>query len=75
MRKCIVIAGMHRSGTSAIARVVNLLGADIAGDLMMAVAGVNDRGYWESNTLFAIHHRLLRELGSRWDDPFPLPDN
>ena len=29
-RKAIIVAGMHRSGTSAVTRVVNLLGADLA---------------------------------------------
>jgi hypothetical protein len=28
-RLCVIVAGMHRSGTSAAARVVNLLRADI----------------------------------------------
>src|SRR5262249_55062854 len=36
-RTCILLAGMHRSGTSATTRVVNLLGTDIASDL---VAGI-----------------------------------
>jgi len=35
-RSAIVIAGMHRSGTSALTRVVNLLGADLAADLVPA---------------------------------------
>jgi hypothetical protein len=65
---------MHRSGTSATARLVNLLGADIASELMPAGQGDNDRGYWESPAVHDIHQGLLRELGSSWDDPFPLPD-
>src|SRR5437016_6521332 len=73
-RTCIIVAGMHRSGTSATARVVNLLGADIASDLLPAVAGVNDRGFWESETTFGIHDQLLNRLGSSWDDPFPLAE-
>src|SRR5438270_30655 len=41
-RTCIIVAGMHRSGTSAVARVVNLLGADITRRLMPAFPGDND---------------------------------
>lgn len=73
-RVCIIVAGMHRSGTSATARVVNLLGADIAHDLMPAVAGNNDRGFWESISVAKIHDSLLDALGSAWDDPLSLPD-
>jgi hypothetical protein len=70
---CIIIAGMHRSGTSAMARLVNLLGADITKDLAPGLPGINDRGFWESNAIHPIHDRLLEELGSSWHDPFPLP--
>jgi len=75
-RTCILVAGMHRSGTSAITRVINLLGADIASDL---VAGNrddddNERGFWESETTYALHDRLFASLDSAWDDPYPLPD-
>ena len=74
-KTCIIVAGMHRSGTSAVTRVVNLLGADITRDLMLAAVGDNDRGFWESNTVVAIHDRLLHALGSSYDDPLPLPDH
>lgn len=73
-KTCIIVAGMHRSGTSAVARVVNLLGADIARDLMPPKADNNDRGFWESNAVFQIHERLLYALGSAHDDVAPLPD-
>lgn len=71
-KTCIIVAGMHRSGTSATTRVINLLGADITKELMPALANVNGRGYWESVTVYNIHDELLRELGSSWDDPLPL---
>jgi hypothetical protein len=63
---------MHRSGTSAITRVVNLLGADVACDLLPAQSD-NERGFWESPVVVDIHDRLLEALGSNWHDPFPLP--
>ena len=73
-KTCIIVCGMHRSGTSAVTRVVNLLGADIACDLMPAVAGDNDRGFWEPKAVVNIHDHLLHSLGSSYDDPLPLPD-
>ena len=71
-RTCILVAGTHRSGTSAATRVVNLLGADVTRKLAAAAPGINDRGYWESTAIFPIHDELLRGLGSSWDDVFPL---
>jgi hypothetical protein len=72
---CIIVAGMHRSGTSATARVVNLLGAHIAGELVPASAGDNDRGFWESRRVVQIHEHLLEALGSSYDTPFPVAEN
>ena len=71
---CIIVAGMHRSGTSAVTRVINLLGADIAADLLPAVVSENDRGFWESRAVFDIHNNFLRALGSYYADPLPLPE-
>ncbi len=72
LSKCILVAGMHRSGTSAVTRVINLMGADISSDLMPPVIGNNERGFWESRSIAAIHDRLLVALDSAWDDVFPL---
>jgi GT2 family glycosyltransferase/glycosyltransferase involved in cell wall biosynthesis len=72
--RCIIVAGMHRSGTSAVTRVVNLLGADIARELMPPAPANNETGFWEPIAVTKIHDRLLKELASSWDDPFPLPD-
>jgi hypothetical protein len=71
---CVLVAGMHRSGTSAITRVINLLGADISGDLVPAIPDQNDRGFWESTAIIRIHSLLLNQLNSSWDDCLPLLD-
>jgi hypothetical protein len=72
---CILVVGMHRSGTSAVTRVVNLLGAGIARDLTPPQVDNNERGFWESETIIAIHDELLAALGAAWDYPFQLPNN
>jgi hypothetical protein len=63
---------MHRSGTSAVARILNLLGLPLCDsrDLMPHVAG-NPTGHWESQTLMWLNERLLAEIGARWNY---LPD-
>jgi hypothetical protein len=73
VRSCVVVCGVHRSGTSAVARLVNLLGADIGGDLL-AEDPSNSRGYWESQAIVDIHANLLKAVGAVADpfDPAPL---
>jgi hypothetical protein len=72
---CILVVGMHRSGTSAVTRVINLLGAGIARDLTPPQVDNNERGFWESEAIIAIHDELLVALGTAWDYPFQLPNN
>jgi len=45
-QKAVIILGMHRSGTSALARVVNLLGVDL-GKSFLPPDPANPSGYWE----------------------------
>ena len=59
VRKALLVLGMHRSGTSAITRVLSLLGADLPQSLMPPAAGDNVRGYWESVEIAALHDELL----------------
>jgi len=58
---------MHRSGTSALARITNFLGASLPRHLLPANK-TNPRGHWESAPLVALHDQLLTALDSSWDD-------
>ena len=69
----VVVLGMHRSGTSALTRVLNLLGVELGASLMAAAAG-NETGFWEHQGVVDIHATLLHDLGMTWDDPRRLPD-
>ena len=66
----VIVTGMHRSGTSAVARVVNLLGVDLGPeeDLMEAKPD-NPEGFWENRHIVQIDDDLLAVLGGRWDEP------
>ncbi len=66
-----MVLGMHRSGTSALTRVMNLLGADIPKDTLPP-SPTNQAGYWESRDLVAIHDSILSSAGSSWDDWRPF---
>ncbi|MBS0193640.1 MAG: hypothetical protein JSR34_05280 [Proteobacteria bacterium] len=68
----ILVLGTQRSGTSAVARVLGLLGCAVPGTLLAADAG-NPGGYWENAQAVAIDEDLLRALDRCWDDPRALP--
>lgn len=68
----VLVLGPHRSGTSAVARVLNLLGVELGGQ-MLPPKFDNPRGYWEHQRIFELHERLLSRAGSAWHDYRPLP--
>jgi GT2 family glycosyltransferase len=65
----ILVLGMHRSGTSAVSRVLGLMGAEVGSveDLLPAHPTDNPTGYWERADLNAIHDRLLASTGHSWN--------
>jgi glycosyltransferase involved in cell wall biosynthesis len=73
-REAIFILGMHRSGTSALTRVLNLLGVSISSDLWPADSA-NKKGFWEDPRVFGIHDTMLASLGRNWHDLRDLPSN
>ena len=66
-RKCVLVLGMHRSGTSATARAIGALGAALPRNPLPS-APDNAQGYWEPAALVALNDRLLADLGTGWDD-------
>ena len=68
----ILIAGMHRSGTSALSRSLNLVGCDLPKTLMKPVPNNNGAGFWESQPIWEMNIRLLRSTGSDWSDWRPF---
>ena len=65
-RVAILVAGMHRSGTSALTRSLVGLGCDAPKTLMPA-DDHNAKGYWESTEIAALNDDILRSAGSSWD--------
>lgn len=72
--QAILVLGMHRSGTSALMRICNLLGVSI-GNNLLPPRHDNETGFWEHAEMVDIHDALLKTLGSGWDDIRPLPEN
>jgi len=71
--KCLVVLGMHRSGTSALAGMLGLLGAETSSTLLPAHPDDNPRGYWENADIVAIHDKILASFGSSWHDERKFP--
>lgn len=71
MKQTILVLGMHRSGTSAMAGISHLLGAS-APATMMEPAADNPTGFWESETIAALNEAILTVLGCSWYNCLPL---
>ena len=68
----LLVLGMHRSGTSAITRVLNLLGVPLGHDLLPP-QNDNSKGFWEHVRAVDINERLLMALGRNWHDMREMP--
>ncbi|MGE3843534.1 MAG: hypothetical protein AB7I50_18340 [Vicinamibacterales bacterium] len=62
-----MVLGMHRSGTSALTRVFNLLGCDLPQTLIGANR-TNEAGHWEAAPVARLNDQILESAGSTWDD-------
>jgi sulfotransferase family protein len=66
----VFVLGMHRSGTSAVTRVVNLLGVPIGRpERLMLARDDNPAGFWEHAGLMEVNDAVLARLGGSWDAP------
>lgn len=72
-RHAIIVLGMHRSGTSALAGVLYQLGINLS-DNLLPPQDDNKKGFWEHKDIYQIHEKLLKDLHSSWDDVRGLPD-
>ncbi|MGA8277477.1 MAG: glycosyltransferase [Rhodanobacteraceae bacterium] len=65
----ILVLGMHRSGTSAVTGVLELMGAWVGDEdnVLPAHPADNPTGYRERVDVLIQHDRMLEELGFAWD--------
>lgn len=66
-RYAVVVLGMHRSGTSALAGVLARLGCDLPSQIMPANE-FNPKGFYESLLAYNLNDAILASGGSGWDD-------
>ncbi len=73
-QKAICILGMHRSGTSVIARAINLLGVYLGEESdLYSARDYNPEGLWERIDFNNLQERLLAEMKRKWDTALPFP--
>lgn len=72
-RLLVAVLGMHRSGTSAVARALNVFGVAL-GDRLHAAAQDNEKGFWEDIDVVRLSDRALAHLGKSWSSLTPLTD-
>ena len=71
---CVIVLGVHRSGTSAMTGTLNALGVHLGDRLMPGSAGDNERGMFENLDIFEFHERLLGSYGRTWRDVDSPPE-
>ena len=64
-RTALMVLGMHRSGTSALAGVLSHMGADLPNNLM-APTEMNAKGFFESQKMMLLNDDLLASAGLAW---------
>ena len=65
-KRAVLVLGMHRSGTSAVSRFVNMLGFDL-GEHLMEAREDNPKGFWENSAIIRFNEELMSADGIRWD--------
>jgi hypothetical protein len=65
---------MHRSGTSLVSRLLNLLGVEIGPEeAMWPLVPSNAKGLWEHRPMVELNDEVLAAFGGRWDSPPDMP--
>lgn len=71
-RACLLVLGMHRSGTSALTRGLVALGAGL-GDRLLPGDPSNPRGFFEDRDVCNYNMQFMEALGQTWTSLAPIP--
>jgi O-antigen biosynthesis protein len=71
--RAVLVLGMHRSGTSALARGLQMLGVYLGNDFISSKPD-NPTGYWEDRNIYEINERLLAVFGLKWEEVALIDD-
>lgn len=73
-QRVVIVLGFHRSGTSMVTRMLNLLGVDLGDEIALLPPEERDnaRGYWEPQWMIELNDEILTTLGGGAFAPFRL---
>ena len=70
----VCVLGMHRSGTSLLTRILNLMGVSLGPeDTLGNPRDGNPTGHWELDEFMVLNDAILTAFGGRWDSPPIFP--
>jgi hypothetical protein len=64
---CIIVTGVHRSGTSLLTGILSFLGAQPPKKIV-AAGKFNLKGFWEPLEILRLNETILHEFQSNWED-------
>src|SRR5688572_28881884 len=68
------VLGMHRSGTSVLSRLLNILGVYLGPQRAISNVGYdNPKGYWEHHPIALLNDEILIRFGGSWHEPPVFP--
>ena len=68
------IAGMHRSGTSLVARLLQDCGLHLGPEEELGFDVRSGERHWENVRFVALNEKILNRLGGSWDNPPTFPE-
>src|SRR5580700_6286943 len=66
-QRIVAVLGMHRSGTSLLTNLLNVLGVDLGEDLLAGNAS-NEMGHWENESIYRTQDALLNYIAKDWGE-------
>lgn len=64
-KSVVIVLGMHRSGTSALTKALQVIGVSLSENLMPE-GEFNPKGHWEDIDVVSINDKLLAHYGNVW---------
>lgn len=72
----VCVLGMHRSGTSLLTKILNLVGLYLSPNhLSVQPLADNPKGHWEHLEIVSLNDAILERFGGTWDEPPLLPSD
>lgn len=72
-KRLIVVLGMHRAGTSAVTRALQVMGVDL-GKNFLPVQADNPKGFWEDLDIISLNEEMLGFIKNEWHFLTPIQE-